>query len=74
MTSMPGMNYQVIGEEELVKIGETEFLRMVCSLTSSGVKGTQVYNIYKIDGYMACVLYTIMGDDLTVADVDAMFN
>jgi hypothetical protein len=74
LPSVSGMNYQVVGDVENVTIGETEFLRLTCTVSASGVNGIQIYNIHKIDGYMALILYTIMGDDLTVAEVDAMFN
>jgi hypothetical protein len=73
LSSVSGMNYKVVGEEELVKIGETEFLRMVCSFSASGANGTQVYYIHKVDGYMAYIIFTIIGDT-TLNEVEAMFK
>lgn len=56
-----------------VKLGETEFTRVVCSTTASGVNMTQVYYLRKMDGYMGFVIATIV-KDYTVADIEAMFK
>jgi hypothetical protein len=58
---------------DTVKLGETEFTRVVCSTTASGVNMTQVYYLRKMDGYMGFVIATIV-KDYTVADIEAMFK
>lgn len=58
---------------ETVKLGETEFTKLVCDTKMSGVKMTQVYYLRKIDNYMAFVIVTITSG-YTVADIEAMFS
>jgi hypothetical protein len=58
---------------ETVKLGETEFTKLVCDTKMSGVKMTQVYYLRKVDGYMTFVIVTITSG-YTVADIEAMFS
>lgn len=58
---------------DTVKLGETEFTRVICSTASYGVKMTQVYYLHKIEGYMAFIIVTIQDGD-SVADIEAMFK
>ena len=58
---------------ETVKLGETEFTRVVCSTTAHGTTMTQVYYLQKLSGYMGFVIVTIT-NGYTVADIEAMFK
>ena len=60
-------------EIEKVKLGETEFTKLVCDTAVSGMNMTQVYYLRKVDGYMTFVIVTITSG-YTVADIEAMFN
>jgi len=58
---------------ETVKLGDTEFTRVVCSTTAYGTTMTQVYYLQKMNGYMGFVIATI-NNGYTVADIEAMFK
>ena len=58
---------------ETVKLGGTEFTRVVCSTTAYGTTMTQVYYLQKLNGYMGFMVVTIM-NGYTVADIEAMFK
>ena len=58
---------------DTVKLGKTDFLRVVCNTTASGVSMQQVYYVHKMDGYMGLVIVTIP-KGYTVAQIEAMFK
>ena len=58
---------------EQVKLGKTEFTRVVCSTNMQGVTMKQVYYLHKVDTYMCFLTVTIM-DEYTVEQIEAMFN
>ena len=64
-----------VGHDEIekVKLGETEFTKLVCDTAVSGMNMTQVYYLRKVDGYMTFVIVTITSG-YTVADIEAMFS
>lgn len=73
LNSVSSIKYTFTDKTEKVSLGETEFTRSVCEATAYGVKMTQAYYLYKIDGYMAVVIVTIQGE-VTLADVEACFS
>lgn len=56
-----------------VKLGETEFTRVVCTVTAYGVSMTQVYYLHKLGGYMSYIIVTIT-NKYSVDDIEAMFK
>lgn len=64
---------EFVGAVKKVKLGETEFTRVVCKTTTNGVTMTQVYYVHKVGSYMGMVIATIT-DGYTVADIEAMFK
>lgn len=74
LNSVTSMQVTFPDEYDTVKLGQTEFTRVICPVTASGVSMTQVYYLHKIDGYMGFVIVTINFDGYTVADIEAMFK
>ena len=58
---------------ESVKLGNTEFTKVVCSVEAQGINMTQVYYLHKTDGYMCFVIVTIPSG-YTVSEIEAMFK
>ena len=73
MAGVSGMTVTFPDKLETAKLGETEFKKCVCTTVSGGVTMTQVYYLRNVDGYMACVIVTIV-KGYTVADIEAMFK
>lgn len=71
--SSEGMNVTFPDKLEKAKLGDTEFTKCVCTVKAYGVTMTQVYYLYKFDGYMASVIVTITSG-YSVADIEAMFD
>ena len=58
---------------ETVKLGETEFTKLDCSVTAQGVSMKQVYYLKKADKFMCYIIATIPSG-YTAAQVEAMFQ
>ncbi len=71
--AIPNMTVVFPDTYETVKLGQTDFLKAVCSVTTQGVTMTQVYYVHKVDGYMSFVIVTIPSG-YTVAQIEAMFH
>ena len=67
------MNVNASDTYERVKLGNTEFLRTICTTTSMGVSMQQIYYVHKLDGYMGFVIVTIPSG-YTVEQIEAMFK
>lgn len=68
-----GMSVTFPDTYETVKLGNTEFTKVECQTVAYGVSMTQVYYLYKLDGFMCSVIVTI-ATGYTVADIEAMFS
>ena len=75
MAGVSGMTviFPDASDYETVKIGDTEFLKVACTTTSNGVTMTQVYYLYKVDGYMSFILVTA-ANGYNASDIEAMFG
>ena len=58
---------------ESAKLGNTEFSKVVCTVTTQGVSMKQVYYLKKVDEYMCYVIVTIPSG-YTVEQIEAMFK
>jgi hypothetical protein len=58
---------------ETVRLGKTEFTRVICNTTAQGKSMTQVYYLHKIDHYMCNIVVTILGN-YTISEIEAMFK
>ena len=58
---------------ETANLGQTEFTKVVCSISVQGVSMKQVYYLRKTDGYMCFVIVTIPSG-YTVSQIEAMFK
>lgn len=58
---------------ETVKLGETEFTKLDCSVTTQGVSMKQVYYLKKVDKFMCYIIVTIPSG-YTVEQIEAMFQ
>ena len=58
---------------ETKKLGQTEFTKLECSVTTQGVSMKQVYYLRKVDKYMSFIIVTIPSG-YTVAEIEAMFQ
>lgn len=73
LAGVSGMTVTFPQTYETAKLGQTEFTKVVCSVTAQGTPMTQVYYVSKTDGYMSFVIVTIPSG-YTVAQVEAMFK
>lgn len=73
LSSVSGMKVSFPNKYDTVKLGETEFTRVVCSTTSYGTSFTQVFYLNKVDNYMGFVIATIQ-KGYTVSDIEALFE
>ena len=73
LKSVSGMTVTFPDTYETAKLGNTEFTRVVCKTVMYGVSMTQVYYLYKLDGFMCSVIATITSG-YTVEQVEAMFS
>jgi hypothetical protein len=71
--NISGMTVVFPSTYDTVKLGQTEFLRAVCTVTMQGSTMTQVYYVHKLGGYMGFVIVTIPSG-YTVAQIEAMFH
>lgn len=58
---------------EKVKLGQTDFTKMVCKTTTNGVTVTQAYYVHKIGKYMGFVIITAYGN-YSITDIEEMFE
>ena len=72
-TNISGISADFSDELVTVKLGGTEFTRVLCNVTTSGVTMTQVYYVHKADGYMSSVIVGIQGG-YSVEQIEAMFQ
>lgn len=72
--SSTSMNVTFPDETTMVKLGNSNFVRVVCTTVSAGTTMTQVYYLRKIDTYMAAVIVTITSNSYTVEQIEAMFS
>lgn len=73
MATISGMSVTFPDKTQKVKLGETEFTRVICNVVTNGVKMTQVYYLHKLDGYMGFIIVTL-NSGYTVEDIEAMFK
>lgn len=71
--SVSGMTMTFSDKIEKVKLGETEFTKVVCKTKSYGVTLTQVFYVHKMDGYMGFVIVSI-NSGYSISDIEAMFK
>lgn len=69
----PSMTVTFPDTYETVKLGKTEFTKVVCQSTALGNHLTQVFYLHKVDHYMCSIVVTLLGDD-TIAEIEAMFK
>jgi hypothetical protein len=67
----PSMTVTFPDTYETVKLGKTEFSKVVCQSTALGNHLTQVFYLHKVDHYMCSIVVTLLGDD-TIAEIEAM--
>lgn len=73
LASVFGVTVTFPEEYETVKLGKTEFTRLVCAYTAQGATAQQVYYLHKADGYMSFLIVTIRSG-YTVEQIEAMFQ
>lgn len=73
LAGVSGMTVTFPETFDTVKLGETEFTRVICSTAVQGVSMTQVYYLKKVNGYMSLVIVTIPSE-YTVNQIEAMFQ
>ena len=70
-----GITFVFPDEYDTVTLGEKEYTRVICNVTSNGVKMKQVYYIVKVDKYMAFAILTVTeSSKYKMADIEAMFD
>lgn len=74
LTNISTMTVTFSDQYATVKLGMSEFTRVVCETKSAGVTMTQVYYLRKVDKYMAAVIVTIVGDSYTIGQIEGMFK
>ncbi len=73
-TGMTGMTFSFPNEMEKVKLGESEFSKVVYQATVyDNITLTQIYYLCKVDGYMVSVIVT-SGGEYSVSEIEAMFS
>lgn len=60
-------------KHDTVKLGETEFTRLICSVSMSGQSMQQAYYLSKQGGYMTFIIVTITRG-YQVVEIEAMFR
>ena len=73
LANVSGMTVTFPGSVETVKLGKTEFTKVVCTVTAMGVSMKQVYYLNKADKFMRFVIVTIPSG-YTVEQIEAMFQ
>ena len=73
ISNVPGMAYQFSEDLVKIKLGETEFTRLICSVEAFGATMTQAYYFTKIDKFMSSIIVTIPSG-YTVQEIEAMFK
>ncbi len=71
--NISGMTVVFPDTYDTVKLGQTDFLRAVCTATAQGVTFTQVYYVHKVDGYMSFVILTLTSG-YTLAEIEPLFS
>lgn len=72
-TNVSGMTVTFPDTLESAKLGNTEFSKVVCTVTTQGVSMKQVYYLKNVDEYMCYVIVTIPSG-YTVEQIEAMFK
>ena len=73
LANVSGMTVTFPSSVETVKLGKTEFTKVVCSVNAMGVSMKQVYYLNKEDKFMRFVIVTIPSG-YTVEQIEAMFR
>ena len=73
LSSMTYMTVDFPDEYDTVKLGDSEFTRVVCHTSTYGVEMTQIYYLRKVDKYMCFVIATITSG-YSVSSIEAMFE
>lgn len=73
LENVSGMSVEFPDTYDTVKLGKTEFTRVLCTTTAYDITMTQIYYLHKIDGYMSYIIVTVL-DGYDVVDVEAMFQ
>jgi hypothetical protein len=70
---VPGMTYSFSDKTDSIKLGNTEFKRVIAEVKATGITMEQAYYLRKADGYMSFIIVTIT-KGYTVSDIEAMFK
>ena len=71
--NVSGMTVTFPETYETVKLGETEFTKVVCTTTIQGISMEQVYYLKKADKFMCFIIVTITSG-YTAEQIEAMFQ
>ena len=75
MENVSGVTVVFPDTYDTVRLGQTEFMRAVCTSTAAGVTFTQVYYVHKVDGYMSFLILTVAaGCEYTLEQIEGMFQ
>ena len=73
LSNVSGMTVTFPESFDAVKLGETEFTKVDCTITLQGISMKQVYYLNKADNFMRFVIATIPSG-YTVEQIEAMFQ
>lgn len=73
VANVSGMTVTFPESIETVKLGETEFTKVDCTVTVQGVSMKQVYYLKKVDKFMSFIIVTIPSG-YTTEQIEAMFQ
>lgn len=73
--NLSGISIVFPDEYDTVTLGEKEYTRVICNVTSNGIKMQQIYYLVKVDKYMAFAILTVTNSSkYKMSDIEAMFN
>lgn len=73
--NLNGISIVFPDEYDTVTLGEKEYTRVICNVTSNGIKMQQIYYLVKVDKYMAFAILTVTSSSkYKMSDIEAMFN
>ena len=73
LDSVSGMDVTFPTKYDTVKLGNSEFTKVVCRVSVSGASMAQVYYLQKKSGYMAFIIVTVP-TGYSVDEIEAMFK